>query len=52
MPKTPNPEPSGFWECEEHLADLFGLNDSKYQWALDRHAPKPKILNPKICSRF
>ena len=26
-----------FWELEEHLADLFGLNDSKYQWAVDRY---------------
>ena len=28
---------SCFWELEEHLADLFGLNDSKYQWAVDRY---------------
>mmetsp|Transcript_35185 Transcript_35185/g.56541 ORF Transcript_35185/g.56541 Transcript_35185/m.56541 type:complete len:149 (+) Transcript_35185:53-499(+) len=33
---------SCFWECEEHLADLFGLNDSKYQWALDRHFAEKK----------
>jgi len=26
-----------FWELEEHLADLFGLNDSKYQWAVDQY---------------
>eukprot|EP00217_Crustomastix_stigmatica_P009771 CAMPEP_0183812650 /NCGR_PEP_ID=MMETSP0803_2-20130417/51578_1 /TAXON_ID=195967 /ORGANISM="Crustomastix stigmata, Strain CCMP3273" /LENGTH=135 /DNA_ID=CAMNT_0026057491 /DNA_START=53 /DNA_END=457 /DNA_ORIENTATION=- len=26
------------WEClEEHLADIFGLNDSKYQWAVDEY---------------
>ena len=24
-----------FWEVEEHLADIFGLNDSKYQFAID-----------------
>lgn len=28
---------SCFWELEEHLADLFGLNDSKYQWAVDQY---------------
>ncbi|KAK3251773.1 hypothetical protein CYMTET_38899 [Cymbomonas tetramitiformis] len=39
----------GFWKgiwrqictaaeyLEEHLADIFGLNDSKYQWAVDEH---------------
>jgi len=26
-----------FWECEEHLADIFGLNNSKYQWAVDQY---------------
>ena len=26
-----------FWELEEHLADMFGLNDSKYQWAVDQY---------------
>mmetsp|Transcript_16600 Transcript_16600/g.22899 ORF Transcript_16600/g.22899 Transcript_16600/m.22899 type:complete len:113 (-) Transcript_16600:198-536(-) len=26
------------WEYfEEHLADFFGLNDSKYQWAVDEY---------------
>ena len=27
-----------FWEVEEHLADIFGLNDSKYQFAIDDYA--------------
>ena len=27
---------------EEHLADLFGLNDSKYQWAIDRFFEEKK----------
>lgn len=26
-----------FWELEEHLADLFGLNDSKYQTYVDEY---------------
>ena len=33
---------AGFWECEEHLADMFGLNDSKYQWAVDRFFEEKK----------
>ena len=28
---------SCFWELEAHLADIFGLNDSKYQWAVDQY---------------
>ena len=26
----------------EHLADLFGLNDSKYQWAVDEHLARKR----------
>ena len=33
---------TGFWEVEEHLADVFGLNDSKYQWALDQFFEEKK----------
>jgi hypothetical protein len=33
---------AGFWELEEHLADMFGLNDSKYQWAVDRYFEEKK----------
>ena len=29
-----------FWEVEEHLADIFGLNDSKYQFAIDEYMQK------------
>ena len=31
---------SCFWEVEEHLADMFGLNDSKYQFAIDEYMQK------------
>ena len=27
---------------EEHLADCFGLNDSKYQWAVDEYYMQQK----------
>ncbi len=29
-----------FWEVEEHLADIFGLNDSKYQSYVDEYMQK------------
>jgi hypothetical protein len=28
---------AGYHNLEETLADLFGLNDSKYQWAIDEY---------------
>ena len=31
-----------FWEVEEHLADIFGLNDSKYQFAIDEYMQRSK----------
>ena len=31
---------SCFCEVEEHLADMFGLNDSKYQFAIDEYMQK------------
>jgi hypothetical protein len=37
---------SCFWELEEHLADLFGLNDSKYQVRVGAF-PNPKTVRPE-----
>lgn len=36
-----------FWSAlscvEEHLADLFGLNQSKYQWAVDEYMYQERL---------
>ena len=39
-----------FWEVEEHLADIFGLNDSKYQFAIDEYMQKKQEEEEKKSS--
>lgn len=44
VPNTRMPFPSGWNIVDEKLADFFGLNESKYQWAVDEYYYQKQLV--------